>query len=446
MLLHRRAALLLWVRARRTAVLVGSSSLSATAEAAAAFSSATTPPQRRNVGSASGAVDSHVAAVPAAGGPASAAAAAGAAPQYHSHDTPLQEHPRQAAYSKGGYPLIGRLRTSGHGLTLGRVQAALTVYVLAASVGLLYVLYYLTTDTYVLTTNVSPYRHSLFFHFPCDMAILENRLTHKRHTVEVVPAAGAPHPLVDDNREVDHAGFARPKPAVVERRLHINAVLHRVFLYLQKTESLVTVDAQAEMAPYRFMDGANSLGKASRASVGFLRKDQLLPDINDHRASTASSQRRWWQWWGRGASTAAAPLPLSASGSSAYAATATEVPATPTAPTKILLRSSVRLRDSMNGYQKGHISTYEQLIHHLAQENIKQRYYAYVLARGMAKSSGLRKAYAEQLIRNGLISGDGVKLTELVPDVQRFADEVFAQVRERFGDDVIVYEYTATMW
>ncbi|AYU79850.1 hypothetical protein, conserved [Leishmania donovani] len=442
MRLHRRAALLLCARARRTVVSVGSSSFCATGEAAAEFSSATTPPRRRNVGSASGAVDSHAAAVLAAGGPAAAAAL-----QHHSHHAPLQEHPRRTVYRKGGYPAVGRLRGSRLGLASGRVQTSLTVYVLAASVGLLCVLYYFTTYTYVLTTNVSPYRNSLFFHFPCDMAILENKLTHKRHTVEVVPAAMAPQPLVHDNREeVDHAGLARPKPAVVERRLHINTVLHRVFLYLQKTESLVTVDAQAEMAPYRFMDGANSLGKASRASVGFLREDQLLPDINDYRTSTASSQRRWWQWWGRGASTAAAPLLRSASGSSGYAATAAEIPATPKAPTKILLRSSVRLRDSMNGYQKGHIGTYEQFIHHLAQENIKQRYYAHVLARSMTKNSGLRKVYAEELIRNGLLSGDGVTLTELVPDVQRFADEVFAQVREKFGDDAIVYEYTATMW
>lgn len=344
-------------------------------------------------------------------------------------------------HSKEGYSLIGRLCASGQGLALGRVQASLTVYVLAASVGLLYVLYYLTTYTYVLTTNVSPHRNSLFFHFPCDMAIIEKRLTRKRYTVEVVP-----QPLVQGNREeVDHTGFARPKPAVVERRLLINAVLHRVFLYLQKTESLVAVDAQAEMAPYRFMDGANSLGKASRPPVGFLREDQLLPDINDHGASIASSQRRWWQLWGRGASTAAAPSPRSVSGSSVQAATAAEVQASPTVPTKIVLRSSVRLRDSMNGYQKGHIGTYEQFIHHLAQEKIKQRYYAWVLARGMAKNSGLRKVYAEELIRNGLLSGDGVTLTELVPDMQQFADEVFAQVREKFGDDVIVYEYTATM-
>lgn len=437
MLLHRRAALLLCANARRTAVSVGSSSFSATGEAAAEFSSHTTPPWPRNVSSSFGAGDSHGTTVLAAGGPA----AAGDAPQNHSHHAPLQEHPGRTVHSKEGYSLIGRFCASGQGLALGRVQASLTVYVLAASVGLLYVLYYLTTYTYVLTTNVSPHRNSLFFHFPCDMAIIEKRLTRKRYTVEVVP-----QPLVQGNREeVDHTGLARPKPAVVERRLLINAVLHRVFLYLQKTESLVAVDAQAEMAPYRFMDGANSLGKASRPPVGFLRDDQLLPDINDHGASIASSQRRWWQLWGRGASTAAAPSPRSVSGSSAQAATAAEVQASPTVPTKIVLRSSVRLRDSMNGYQKGHIGTYEQFIHHLAQEKIKQRYYAWVLARGMAKNSGLRKVYAEELIRNGLLSGDGVTLTELVPDMQQFADEVFAQVREKFGDDVIVYEYTATM-
>ncbi|GET89612.1 hypothetical protein, conserved [Leishmania tarentolae] len=443
MLLRRRAVLLLCSSARRTAVSVGFSGFAATGGAVADFSSPTPPPRRRNIDSSGGAADSQAAAVRAADG----SAAAAAAPQHHARYEPHQEHLWGTAHSKGRYPLVGRQRLSRHGLSLGSMQLPVSIYVLAASVGLLYVFYYLTTYTYVLTTNVSPYRNSLFFHFPCDMAIIENKLTHQRHTVEVAPVTAPPQPLVDDKcEEVDQVGFGRPTPAVVERRLHINAVLHRVFLYLQKTESLVTVDVQAEMAPYRFMDGANSVGKASRASVGFLREDQLLPDIQDHLTNTGSSQRWWWKWWCRGKGTAAALLPQSVSGSSAHATCATNVSATPAAPTKILLRSSVRLRDSMNGYQKGHIGTYEQLIHHLAQENIRQRYYTYVLARGMAKNSGLRKVYAEELIRNGLLSGDGVTMPELVPDVQQFADEVFAEVRKRFGDDVIVYEYTATMW
>ncbi|CAJ1028413.1 hypothetical protein, conserved [Leishmania shawi] len=439
--LHRRAVLLLYATVRRTAAPVGSSSLSATSRAVDESSSPSRPLWRRTVCSTSVTVDGHAAAASAADAPASAAL------QSNSHHAPLQEPPRRTVHNKEGYNVIGCLRASGHDVVLGRVRVSFTAYILGASVGLLYLLYYLTTYTYVLTTNLSPHRNSLFFHFPCDMAVIENRLTHRRYTIEVVPEAEPPQRLGHgDHGEGGTAGLACPKPAIVERRLHINWLLYRVFLYLQKTESLVMVDTQAEMAPHRFIGGASSVGKASRASVGFLLEDQLFPDINDDRANTTPSQRRWWQWWSRRASASAALLPRPVSGSSDCATTPAAVAATPMAPTKILLKSSVRLRDATNGYQKGHRYTYEQFIHHAAQMKIQQRYYTYVLARGMAKYRGLRKVYAEELIRNGLLSGDGVTLTELVPNAQQFADEIFAEASAKFGDDVVVYEYTATLY
>ncbi|KAG5476831.1 hypothetical protein CUR178_04017 [Leishmania enriettii] len=415
MRLRRRGALLLCAAARRTAASVGSSRFPF--DGAAGELSSPAPPGRRSADSTSGTVALHGAAVPAAN------ASAVAVPQPHSHQAP----PR-AVCGKEGDRFTERLRASDPGAASRDVPVFLTAYVLAASTGLLCVFYYFTTHTYILTTNTSPHRNSLYFHFPCDMAIIENRITHRRHTVEVEPVA-APRQLLgfDGHGEAGQVGCHRPKPAIVERRLRINSVLYRVLLYLQKTESFVTVDAQAELEPFRFMDGANSIGRASRASVGFLREDQLLPDIKDSRASTEATRRRWWQWSGERAKLSAAS-------------------AAPTAPTRILLKSSVRLRDATNGYQKGCKSVYERFIHHVAQEKIKQRYYAYVLAKGTAQKNGMRRVYAEELIRNGLLSGDGVTLTELVPDAQQFADEVFAEVTARFGDDVVVYEYFATIW
>ncbi|KAG5476275.1 hypothetical protein LSCM4_05256 [Leishmania orientalis] len=420
MRLHRRGALLLCAAARRTAASVGSSR--SPFDGAAGELSSPAPPGRRSADSTSGTVSIHGAAVPAAN------ASAVAVPQPHSHQAPLQGPPPRTVFGKEGDRFTERLRASGPGAALRDVPVSLTAYVLAASAGLLCVFYYFTTHTYILTTNTSPHRNSLYFHFPCDMAIIENRITHRRHTVEAEPVATPRQRLgLDGHGEAGQVGFHRPKPAIVERRLRINSVLYRVLLYLQKTESFVTVDAQAELAPFRFMDGANSIGKTSRASVGFLREDQLLPDIKDSRASTEATRKQWLQWSGKRAKVSAASV-------------------TPTAPTRILLKSSVRLRDATNGYQKGCKSVYERFIHHVAQEKIKQRYYAYVLAKGMAQNHGLRRVYAEGLIRNGLLSGDGVTLTELVPDAQQFADEVFAEVAARFGDDVVVYEYFATMW
>ncbi|KAG5476545.1 hypothetical protein LSCM1_04260 [Leishmania martiniquensis] len=325
----------------------------------------------------------------------------------------------------------------------GHAQTSFSTYALAASAGMLYALFYFTTYTYVLTTNTSPHHHSLFFHFPCDMAIIENRITRRRRIVQVVPEAASPgRPCDNGHEEAGQTGLTHPQPAIAERRLRINSMLYRVLLYLQKTESFVTVDAQAEMLPFRFMEGASSIGKDSRASVGFLREDQLLPDTNDDRAGTASSQRWRWLRPGSGATRRAAQLPQPLPGSGSCDPNA----AAASAPTRILLKSSVRLRDAVNGYEKGCKGAYERFVQHVAQEKIKQRYHDYVLARGMAENSGLRKVYAEELIRNGLLSGDGVTLTELVPDAQQFAHEVFEEVKAKFGDAVIVYECLAAVW
>ncbi|KAG5502024.1 hypothetical protein JKF63_04301 [Porcisia hertigi] len=430
MRLHRRSVLLLGATLRRTAgSAVSSSSFAAGGAVAESFCSSPQP-RVEQLDSTFATVDGHAVVIPAS-------------PQPHLHNPLLQERRQRAVYGREGFGFIERFRVSGPGAGPERVQVSLTIHILAVSVALLYVVYYFTTTTYVLTTDPSPHRNSLFFHFPCDMAIVENRLTRERRTVEVVPAAvPSPCPDVEGRREEDEVCFARLKPAIVECRLPINLLLHRVFLYLQKTNSLVMVDAQAEMQPYRFVDGANSLGRDSRPSVGFLRKDTLLLDSNQDRVGTGSSQRRWWGGEENISAVPSSPLVTNSDGKAvSSAAVSTE----PKAPTTILLESSVRLRDASNGYQKGHMSTYEQLIRHIAQKKIKERFYARILERGIAKNSGLRKIYAEELIRNGLLSGDGVTLTELVTDLHQFAEEVFSEVKVHFGDDVIVYDYIARM-
>ncbi|KPA74079.1 putative mitochondrial hypothetical protein [Leptomonas pyrrhocoris] len=361
-------------------------------------------------------------------------------------------------YSGEGYNSIEHLRTSGASAALGRVQWTLGVFALTGSVALLYAVYYFTTYTYVLTTNPAPYRNSLLHHFPCDAAILENRFTLKRHLVEVTPAI--PPLLVDGAATGDAVGlsdaaekkakklaaegddvaaatrFVRPAPAIVERRLHVNALLHRVYLYLQKSHSLVLVNAQAELNPQRFVDRSNSVGREARASVGFLREDQLLPDPTEMKDTEEARQRRtgWWSW-------RASPETSRSASSSSSA----DVTAATAGPQQICIDSEVRLRDAINGYQKGHLYTYEQTITHLVQEKLVQRFYDYIVERGMSEHKGLRRVYAKELVRNGLISGTGVTLTQLVPDVVQFADEVFDDVKAKFSDDVIVYHYSVKL-
>lgn len=376
------------------------------------------------------------------------------------HHSPVQANSTRNIYGKEGYNFIEHLRTSGPGAALGRVRWTLSVYVLIGTVVLVYLVYYLTTYTYVLTTNPAPYRNSLFQHFPCDLAIIENKFTHKRHVVEVTPALA---PLLRDGpaigdalgdldsaaasvtdrsasdppKEVAATRLVHPAPAIVERKLHVNALLHRVYLYLQRSRSLVLVNAQAELNPQRFMSRANSVGREYRASVGFLREDQLLPDVAAATEKTGASSRQssWWPW-----RSASAKRVSHASSASSSATTCGGV-----GPSLIYVESEVRLRDAMNGYQKGHLYTYEQTMAHVVQEKLTQRFYDYVLKRGMEEHKGLRKVYAEEMVRNGLISGSGVALSQLVPDVGQFADEVLREVKDKFGDDVIVYTYSVKL-
>lgn len=373
------------------------------------------------------------------------------APETH-HSPVQQAGAARKIYGKEGYNFIEHLRTSGPGAALGRVRWMLSLYVSLGAVAVVYLVYYLTTYTYVLTTNPAPYRNSLFQHFPCDLAIIENKMSHKRHIVEVTSAL-EPHWVSDDSLEgnddaaaaasaVPHdsntaAGtpFVRPAPAIVQRKLHINALLHRVFIYLQKSHSLVLVNAQAELNPLRFMNGAGTVGHDARAPVAFLREDQLLPDASSNNGVAAGAappptRSSWWRLW---SSTPQAEK------------TAASSTAAVKGPVQVYIDSEVRLRDAMNGYQKGHLHTYEQTISHVVQTKLAERFYQYVLERGMAEHPGLRKVYAEEMMRNGLISGTGVTLSMLVPDVQQFADEVLDDVKAKFGDDVIVYAYTVKL-
>lgn len=400
------------------------------------------------------------------------------------HHSPVQGSASRKMYSKEGYNFMEHLRTSGAGAALGRVRWTLSVYVAIGVVLVLYAVYYLTTYTYVLTTNPAPYRNSLFQHFPCDLAIVENKFTGKRHVVEVTPAIS---PLlrdgaaegdamaamdgpdasgharseaatsldgdesVENNRAetLTPTHFVRPAPAIVERQLHVNALLHRVYLYLQKSHSLVLVDAQAELNPQRFMNRANSVGREARAPVGFLRADQLLPDPNDRtdpkqqsESKKGNEKRSWWQW-----ATDKAKTSKDQNTADSSVSNSTNIMRGAAKPPKqIYIESEVRLRDAMNGYQKGHLYTYEQTMTHIVQEKLTQRFYNYVLERGMSEHRGLRKLFAEEMIRNGLINGAGVTVAQLVPDVHQFADEVFDDLKAQFGDDVIVYQYSVQLY
>ncbi|CAD2221342.1 hypothetical protein AGDE_08847 [Angomonas deanei] len=122
-----------------------------------------------------------------------------------------------------------------------------TIIIVSVVLGclLVYLVYYFTTKRYVLTTNPSPFKNSKFQHFPCDLAVIENKWTHRRYTVELTPN--------EEERRPDGSYPYR------DQVLHINSLKDRVSLYLQKVKSSTLVEVANEMKPDRFIDRTGSV-------------------------------------------------------------------------------------------------------------------------------------------------------------------------------------------
>lgn len=301
----------------------------------------------------------------------------------------------RSRYAKAGYDFIENFRQAGPRGSLGTLQTNLLLYSMTAAAVVLYCVYYLTTYKVKLTTDPSPQRNTMFQRFPSDYVLLESKWTGRRRVVRVEPAPDA----------LRHADGTLPYR---ERDIHVNTLKDRLIVYQQTTTAAVLVDTAAVLTPDRFMKLCEDGG---RASVAVRRTDQLLPD------STATGKT-------------AAP---------ATSATSSSGRGNADGRRKLLVETEMRMRDTKNGLSQGNITAFRETIAHVITDKLLERYYQAILDRAVA--GGIKRVYAKELIKNGIVTALGITLRDIMPDIDAFADEVFAVVTSKMGDDVILYKY-----
>lgn len=321
------------------------------------------------------------------------------------------------------YNFVGQVRAAGPIVAVKQAPLRLILSTVLGGAVVLALVCYFSTYTYVLTTNPSPHENSIFQRYPCDMAVIVNRWTHHRRVVEVKPELPVPVegslPSDSSNGSATAASSVEAVSAssfpipIVERRLRVNCLLHQVYLFLQKTTSTVLVDTAPELSPYRFQEGALSIGAADRTAVSHLWTDrrpagQDVAAVPSHANGTAVAEA------------AAAPM---------------------SKPPRLLVESDVRFGEAMNLFNKTRLFRYESTVQGVICEVLKRRYYDAILSRAVAVNGRRRAAYAAEMIRNGLLSGDGLAWTDIVPDMQQFTEEVFSVVRQRLGEEVLIYDH-----
>lgn len=324
------------------------------------------------------------------------------------------EHPPREGYTSPGDTFVAEMHTIGPRASIQRISTRLLLTVVTGVTCGVYMVYYLTTTSYQLTTDKSPNPSKRFPRHPLDYLIITNRWTGARH-VEEVSARNAPRR--PDGTE-----------SIVSRRVHVNRLVHTVLAYIPTTEISTVVSLKEVLAPDRFMQFAE-VGR--RRSTGFRRKDALLTEDGAIPRSQFGSAppsvpapRNWWLFASKGTTTISA--------------------AAVAAPSELRMDSSVRLRDVGNkGQWMGQQTRHEHLLKQTTESLLTQRYRAAVLARGVAK--GMRPAYAEELLRNGTLTGEGMTVKDVVPDMAAFEKEVWDEVQRVEGDDAIVYSCSGTL-
>lgn len=290
-------------------------------------------------------------------------------------------------HAKSRFYFVERLLWSGHHVALPGLQISLFLYPLGFSTVVLFVIWYFTTYKVCLTTDPSPYRNTIFQSLPCDYAIVENRWTGRR-------------------RVFDLSEGQRPRSAsrYVEKILYVNWLKDRLHLYIQKTNTAFVVDISTDLNPYQFMterrkDGSALVGGGCSPT---LTSQQSMPPGTKVTATTASP---------------------------------------PTFGHRILVEAVARMRDGRNRLQHGRLLELHRITEACVRRKVNDRYYQYVLQQALARST-TKAVYAKMLIRNGVVTGEGVTLADIITDLKAFSDEVFAEVTRDMADDVILYSHS----
>ncbi|EPY21984.1 hypothetical protein STCU_08406 [Strigomonas culicis] len=325
-------------------------------------------------------------------------------------------------YSKVGYDFIENIRTSHPNFIINQTRLTLLFYSVVACTVVMYVVYYFTTYTYELTNNPKPLIRSMFQHYPCDYAVIQNRWTGRETVIEVAPLEKV-DPAASSSDVVDRT------PS--RKTIYINSLMHRIYLYVQKSQCVVQWDAAKELVPDRFISKkllhnveAENL-HSSRATVAVRRRDQLLTSpteaapqkralVPPHRTGGQQEQQR--------EASARAPAPLGAH----------KMP-------RLLITSTVRAQDKKNGDLQGNLPAYEERIKTVLQDLLVSRYYDCIFRQKVRP--GTNSVFAREMVANGTVDGTGVSWKDVVPSLDTVEAEVRQRLEAMMGRDIIIYDF-----
>eukprot|EP00796_Vickermania_ingenoplastis_P004003 gene4003-2858_t len=286
------------------------------------------------------------------------------------------------------------------------------IVIAVAGVGWL-VLCYFTTTTYTLTTDPSPYKNTMFHHFACDYAVVENKWTRRRTTISLEDERRETlkqeeerwqQQLRENNRLLPILSDAPAPVFHITKEIKVNRLKDRIYCYLQKQKSLVLVDVTAELSVDRFMSVKNDtthVHSMERAKIAARRGPMPA------RALYAEKE----------------PEPI----------------------TQLLVQSLLRPLEVVNGYQKGELPRYEHTLQSVCREVVARRYHEALMERVRARSGAVPPSLLEELLAQGIISGEGITVRDVLPDLEQFREEVRSEVCRRMGEGVLLYDFDVSL-
>ncbi|CBH13962.1 hypothetical protein, conserved [Trypanosoma brucei gambiense DAL972] len=295
---------------------------------------------------------------------------------------------RTGVYGVKGYGFMEGFRVLGPTAALGRLKAMLSLYAVLSAAALGGTVWFMTTKSYVLTTDPDPKSDARRKTFSCDYAVVRNRWTSRRCVIDVASCSSS-KAIASDACSNDSGTAAVPTRGInfTQQHIKVNWLIHSIRLYLHATDSVVVVDLAPLLHPYRFT----------------LNRQRLL-------SATPSFSKHDEPFSGRDGKDCV------------------EKP-------RLLFRSRVRPALVRNYSQNGTFPQYELTLQSVAEELLTERYRRAILSRGY---SCTHPAVLEELLRNGQLNGEGLAWEDVVGDSVSFAKEVQRRVEQRMKDQVVL--------
>nr|CCC92630.1 conserved hypothetical protein [Trypanosoma congolense IL3000] len=136
---------------------------------------------------------------------------------------------RTSTYGTRGYNFIEGLSTLSPTAVLGRLKVVVSLYVVVSASVFGAVVWFLTTRSYVLTLDPDPKSDARYKTFSCDYAVIRNRWTGKRHTVDMVPvSAGNAGANVRHRSPMSATAESVEGISTMEKRVKVNWLIYSV--------------------------------------------------------------------------------------------------------------------------------------------------------------------------------------------------------------------------